>query len=295
MFVSVVALVALLALMWHFRNDETPSEKLAFKARRLQLVSMMRSDLAMASESEKSAVMAVTDRDSLRYADAARAAAGAVETRSAELAQLLPKADRQKESDLLVQFSAAFAEFRRMDAHLLDLAVKNTNVKAAALAFGPAAESLRDMDAALERLIGESARSPSPGAKRVVELAAGAQAAALRIGTLLPPHIAEERDQNMDALEAAMKKEHERAQRDLRALQDLLPKNADVERARSSFARFADTMDQIVALSRENTNVRSLLLSLNEKRKIMIECQDALTALEQAIAEEPIPTRLTPR
>ncbi len=39
--------------------------------------------------------------------------------------------------------------------------------------------------------------------------------------------------------------------------------------------------------SRENTNVRSLALSLNQK-KAMILSQDALNALRQAILEEPI-------
>jgi len=46
-----------------------------------------------------------------------------------------------------------------------------------------------------------------------------------------------------------------------------------------------------VELSRENTNVRSLAISLKEKRSVMLLCQDALSALEAAIAEEPAPSR----
>jgi hypothetical protein len=46
---------------------------------------------------------------------------------------------------------------------------------------------------------------------------------------------------------------------------------------------------RILALSRENTNVRSLTIALGQKRNAMSVCEDALYALRQAIAEEPTP------
>lgn len=45
----------------------------------------------------------------------------------------------------------------------------------------------------------------------------------------------------------------------------------------------------ILALSRQNAEVRSLALALNQVRKVMVLCQDSLDVLEQAILEEPIP------
>ena len=41
---------------------------------------------------------------------------------------------------------------------------------------------------------------------------------------------------------------------------------------------------EIVTLSRRNSNVRSLALSLGRKRTVTAECEDALRALEQALA-----------
>ena len=42
---------------------------------------------------------------------------------------------------------------------------------------------------------------------------------------------------------------------------------------------------QIMALSRRNTNVRSLALSLNEKGTVVGECEDSLRALRDALAK----------
>jgi hypothetical protein len=63
----------------------------------------------------------------------------------------------------------------------------------------------------------------------------------------------------------------------------------DIETATARYAKFSEIKAQILKLSRANTNVRSLALSLNQKRKVMLMCQDALAALEQAIQQEPIP------
>jgi hypothetical protein len=272
-------------LMWRFHTD--PSRDVGAKAQRIELVEQMRRALASAAEAEKSAVMAITDQDSQTYADQARAATAEVERDRNELSALLQKGSTQKETELLIQFTKEFSEFQRVDKELLDLAVRNTNLKASALAFGPAREAMNDMDAALSRLLNQNVSASSPSAKKVMMLAASAESAALRIMVLLPPHIAEESDKKMDDLEAAMAKEDDQVRGALSELGELLPSNKDVETARASYARFGDLKKQILKLSRENTNVRSLSMSLNEKRKVMGLCQEALAALEAAIQEEP--------
>ena len=44
------------------------------------------------------------------------------------------------------------------------------------------------------------------------------------------------------------------------------------------------TNAEIVALSRRNSNVRSLALSLGKKRTVTAECDESLQALEDALA-----------
>jgi hypothetical protein len=256
------------------------------------MVERMRVALSSASEAEKSAVMAVTDRESQAFADQARAASAEVEQTRDELAKVMETSGSRTELDLLSRFSRALIEYQRIDSELLDLAVRNTNLKAYALAFGPAADAITEMDGALSRILKESAASTDPVAKQVMQAAANAQSGALRIQALLPPHIFEESDQVMDKLEARMATEDEKVRSDLKTLAAFLGSgSADLETAVSSYTRFTELRTRILDLSRQNTNVRSLLLSLNQKRKAVQMCQDALTTLAQTMREESVTDR----
>jgi hypothetical protein len=286
---AVLLVIVLVALLFHQGNNT--AAQLALKAQRVELAGRMRLDLASASEAEKSAVLATTDRESQAFADQARAATAAVERERTKLQELLRTGGTENEKKLLAQFSQDFAGFQRVDKEVLDLAVQNTNLKAYALAFGPAAEALEALDAALSRLATQSANSAAPEAKQVMQLADDARIRAWRIQALLTPHIAEESEQKMDELEARMAREDAEVQKDLKGLAALLKPGAspDLETATSLYAQFGEMRTQILKLSRANTNVRSLALSLNQKRKVMLLCQDDLAALEQALQQEPVP------
>src|ERR1017187_9299008 len=119
-FGAAMLLVVMLVVL-HVQKGRSPADQLAFKAKRVDMVERMRLALASASEAEKSAVMAITDQDSQKYADQARAAAAEVERGSKELGELLQAAGTANEKDLVAQFSKVFAEFRLIDSDLLIL------------------------------------------------------------------------------------------------------------------------------------------------------------------------------
>jgi hypothetical protein len=107
---------------------------------------------------------------------------------------------------------------------------------------------------------------------------------------LLAPHIAEESDRKMDELEEQMIKEDKEVRKDLGDLSAIqkLGGNPDLETVFSNYKRFSEVRRRILTLSRENTNVKSLTISLGQKRKVLFLCQDALSSLQQTILEEPI-------
>jgi len=289
-------LVLLVMTGAHFRSQASSAAQFEARARRADRVSRLQLGLSSASEAEKTAVMAVTDQDSKASADLARAATAQVERERQELEAMLRSGGTPREMDLLDQFSRSFVEFQRIDGEILALAIKNTNLKAYGLAFGPAAQAVQEMDDALSKLAAKSAGSPD--GTKILQLAFAAQTSGLRIQTLLAPHIAEESDAQMDKLEASMAKDDEKVRSALDGLGAIprLRGDADLASAAQSYARFSDLRKDILALSRENTNVRSLTLSLNQKRKVATVCEDALTSLKQAILDEPVPvTPVSPR
>ncbi len=259
----------------------------AFRAERLDVANRTRLALASASEAEKSAVLAVTDEDSRVYADQARAATTQADRLRLELQRLLKLGGTAHELDLFKQFSESFAEFQRVNSKLLALAVKNTNLKATALSFGPATKSIDDMIASLSSVVAKSANWPE--SRNIALFALGAESAVLRIQVLLAPHIAEESDSRMDELEAQMNEHAREVQKDLTELA-ALPKlrgDPDLVKATAHYREFIALKTQVLALSRENTNVLSLSMSLTQKRRVMLLCQETLAALVQAINEEP--------
>jgi hypothetical protein len=285
---GVVFLALLLAFLLYFREDASPARQLSDKASRVDVVARMQLGLASESEAEKSAVLAITDKDSQTFADQARAATAEVERDRQEIGSMLAASGTQREKDLLAQFTEAFSRLKSLDEEVLGLAVKSTNLKAYSLLFGAAASTLAEMDASLARVIAKHPDSPS--AKRVMPMAFGARLGVLRIQALLAPHIAEENDAKMDQMEASMGKEAAAVRKDLDGLAALaeLAADADVTAALSQFGQYEKVKTQILSLSRANTNVRSLALSLNQKRKATAVCLDALSALKAAILEEPI-------
>ena len=146
---GVVFLVLLLAFLLYFRQEANSAQQLSDKASRVDIVARMQLGLASASEAEKSAVLAITDKDSQIFADQARAATGEVERERQEIGVLLTTVGTKREQDLLAQFTDAFGNLKKLDEEVLRLAVKGTNLKAYGLLFGAASSTLAEMDSAL--------------------------------------------------------------------------------------------------------------------------------------------------
>jgi hypothetical protein len=279
--ISLLLLVALL-LIGLISRDSTvdPFGNIVKKSRTL---SDMRINLLRAVEAEKSAVLAETDEDSRIFAEQALLAADQVETDRRQLEPIFQQEHLTEEISLFGQFETCWNEFRRLDRVILDLAVQNTNLKAAALSRTKGAEAVERFDRNLSGLIEAYSR---PGAcSAIPDMAYQTLVAALKIYSLHPTHIQAATDEEMDLIEETMKTYDRIARANLTALTPLVGDDGreTLTGAAAAYDDLMKTTDELLKLSRANTNIKSMELSLGKKRIVAAQCEDTLTALNAAI------------
>ena len=86
-------------------------------------------------------------------------------------------------------------------------------------------------------------------------------------------------------METAMKDFDEQVRHALKGLQAVIPKSgqAPLEEARASYEELRRVHEEIIALSRRNTNMRSFALSLGQRRNVAAQCQETLSTLQQVL------------
>jgi len=245
-------------------------------------------EFTKAADAANRAVMSESEAQSVAYAREAEQAKQAVRKDSDALKPLLQNSKFASEARLLQEFLTRFNEYETLDRRVLQLAVENTNLQAQRLAFGPAQAAV---DAFRDSADKATAAASANEAWRARALAANAVAAIREIQVLQAPHIADPEDAAMAGIEARMASAEVSARRALDALRTLVPRAAQphVTAAAAALDRFMAVNAQIVALSRRNTNVRSLALSLDQKRKLVDPCEQTLRSLRDSLARHGYP------
>jgi hypothetical protein len=236
-----------------------------------------------AADAANRAVMADTDEASTAAAREAEQATGAVQADVAQLKPLIDGLGYADEKKQLAEFENRFEEYRKIDAEVLPLAVQNTNLKAQRLSFDSGRAAVGAFRAALAAV----AKSGGGAQKCCVDaLIAKAGAAVLEIEVLEAQHIAESEDAAMSRMEAQMMDLDRQAHQSLDDLRTAAPQaGAPLGDASAALTRFEAINADIIKLSRQNSNVRSLALSLGRKRTVIAQCDDALRELEAALSK----------
>ena len=271
-----------------FRADRDPLAQIESKSKRIALINTIRLALAATSEEQNCAVLATSELDSTAFVQQARMEAAAFERGRLELVELIHRRNDVNELSLANRVNESFIAFQDINEKLSNLAIENSNRKAYTLAFGPA----RNLLQAIDNKLSELGKLPSELTTELLEQLYNSRLSVLRIQVLLIPHIAEPSDQMMDELETKMAEDDQTILKCLASLGQFQRESARVERIQLLYKEFGEVKSQIIKLSRENSGLRSVSIALNDKRKAMLACQDALAKLENAISAEPIVTSI---
>lgn len=256
---------------------------LGLMTKKMDILSRIRINLLKSVEAEKSAVIADSDEASQILAEESRKAADSLEKDRLELVRLIKEDPTDQEIQLSEEFGRCWTEFRKIDQVLLDFAVKNDNLKAAQLSFIKGNEAVKRFEMALNPLV-----SVQPVTKtdiRIVQLVSQALVAGLKIHYLHAPHIAAANDDQMDKIEVDIKQNEKIIKNSLNQLKGLVleVKQASLKKAQTAFGEMTEVTSQVIALSRQNTNLKSFELSLGRKRKVTAQCDEILRSLEEAV------------
>ncbi|MDR3567825.1 MAG: hypothetical protein P4L43_07335 [Syntrophobacteraceae bacterium] len=280
-FISLILVFALILVVVKRRGGQVGVFETI--VRENEIVSTMRINLLRAAEAEKSAVMAVTDEQSQRFADQARLATANVDKARKQLAPLIEQDDSARETALIEEFDRCWAKFQTLDQLLPGLAVQNTNLHATNLALTKGARAVRDLERNLTRLIGPGTAQGRD--VRMVRLAYQAVVAGLKIHDLYAPHIDAETDEQMDIIETEIEANEKILSDSMNELAGSIKGGGGdaLQDATADCAELEEVTREIIDLSRENTSIKSLKLSLGKKRPITAQCDEILRVFQEFI------------
>ena len=285
-----LALLLLLFFAYTGKHKQTSGHFMTHTEQSSKIASQMKINLLKSVEFEKSAVMAVTDEDSSKFVDQSRKASDAVKSGYIELKDLITTEGIQEELRLIKELGDCLDDFREIDKELLNLSVKNTNIKAANLSYTKSAESMDRFEQALRKLT--EIQSNNMTDLRITKAAFRAMTAAFRIYSLQPPHINEDQDKEMDQIESTMRTHEEQVKRSLNEISLLVAKHKEgrnlIKNASMAFADFTNVNKEIIGLSRMNSNVKSLQLSLGKKLQATSQCEKLLDSIQDTIQRRKI-------
>ncbi|MBK8816520.1 MAG: hypothetical protein IPN42_13920 [Methylococcaceae bacterium] len=112
--------------------------------------------------------------------------------------------------------------------------------------------------------------------------------AGIKIFALHKPHIEAADDQQMDKIEQDIRSYDEVAKKAFSHLNSVavLKENPDLKNAETAYAKFMQLTNEVIRLSRMNTNIKSTELSIGKKRLISTQCQVILTTLQNTVQRQ---------
>lgn len=255
-----------------------------------RLASALNLEFTRANEAASRAVLSDMDDASSQAADESKKAMAAASQYLEQLRPVVSSLGYADEIKTLETFSQRFSEFQTLAAEILPLAVENTNLKAQRLSFGAGQEAADAFSQAVRAMT-----TSSSGPQEAAVVGERSIAAVLQVQVLQARHIAEPEEAAMSQMETQMKESEGIARKGLARLRELKLSTAaghavsaagggaPIDEAARALDQFMSLNREILELSRRNTNVRSLAMTVGRARVVSAACEDQLRTLEASL------------
>lgn len=242
-----------------------------------RLVGQARYQLLLAADATKNAVLATDEETAKEFVRTARSSLAQVKEDLDKLGGLFARSRQAESAKALARVTTDLASLEKVAGSILGLAGRNTNLQASLLSHTAANQAVERLRTALASA-GDGADCPA------AREALRAVAACLTILSLEDRHIDEASDDGMDRLERQMEDQRALAAGALDRLAGLLPAGATgPEQARAALGDLWQNNQRIVALSRENSNIAALTLTMGHARQLLAQTLLDVDALRKSV------------
>ena len=155
------------------------------------------------------------------------------------------------------------------------------------LSLKKGAETIQRFEQSLQEVMRMNLRMSQED--RVAGSAWQAIAASLQIFNLHHSHIVEIDDEKMKQIETQVKAEEKKVLNSLDQLDEIVDKECQnaLLQAKTAFSEFMEVTTKVLELSKINSNIKSLELSIGKKRIISAQCEEVLTSFQNAVQGRP--------
>ena len=280
---AIVLSIVFYGIVSHYFSVRSNTAAVTTLAEKKKILLQMRFDLLKSVEMEKNAVMAITDEESKEYATLSRNASASVEKSFAEFNTLKTSLSNPGDEKTLLEFSSCWQELHAIDQIILESAIQNANIKATHLSNEKGSELIDLLEKQLEIIRQQNIDTPHQ--EEIGALLYHIMLSTTKIHSLHSPHISEAHTESMEKIELQIKTEESKVLQGFEQLMEItLPQTRQpVDTAKQQFLQFAELTAKVIELSRQNSNITSLTLSLGKKRILAAQCDEILVQLIDAI------------
>jgi hypothetical protein len=276
----------LLGALLYFVAIYHPPTNLELQQNKTDISLKLLDNLQAAIEAEKNAVLSLNREESQKFVLQVNQASRALDTHRLELEKFIQIQSLPTEKQLLSEFDQCWQQFKVLDQQLLAWATQESNMEAQKWSTTTGRKAWEQFEKALNRLKKTGQANPS---KPAIENAiAQSQIASLKILAMHKPHIEAFTEQEMAQWEKEMQVQTALTKHHLNSLTRQISKAdlADFNAAFLHWEAFQAATQKIVRLSRQNSNLKSIELSLGKKRVIATQCKGLLSELKQTYASQ---------